>query len=94
MTVSTVSGSSRPRNPSHISVPFSTPYFCCAARRERAASTSPPPPLPKRPPTTEASAIRSVSLNGSISPMLVTAPIFPVSTYSPGKVRLFFALTR
>ncbi|SCD54551.1 hypothetical protein GA0115252_10935 [Streptomyces sp. DfronAA-171] len=83
--VETVSGSSRWRKDSQTWVPFSTPYFCCAESSESAWSTSPPPPLPKRPPTTEASAIMSVTLKGSMSPALVMGSILPVRSYSPGK---------
>lgn len=84
-TVSTASGSSRWRNDSQTLVPSATPYFCWAASSESAAVTSPPPPPPNWPPTTEAMEIRSVSLNGCISPTLVMASILPVRTYSPGK---------
>lgn len=84
-TVRTASGSLRWRKDSQTRVPSWTPYFCWAASSESAAWTSPPPPPPNCPPTTEAIEIRSVSLNGWISPTFVIESILPVRTYSPGK---------
>ena len=85
--VRTASGSLRIRKDSQTLVPSVTPYFSWAARSERALFTSPPPPEPNSAPMTEASATRSVILKCSMVPALVTESLWPVSTYSPGKVR-------
>ena len=85
-TVSTASGSLRSRKDSQTWCPRSTPYFSWAASRDSALSA----PrrrrrAPKRAPTTEARATRSVSLNGWMLPALVIESMWPVRTYSPGK---------
>ncbi|CAM5636929.1 hypothetical protein SGLAM104S_03624 [Streptomyces glaucescens] len=86
-TVRVASGSLRIRKDSQTSVPLATPYFDWAASRESALFTSPPPPEPNRAPMTVASATRSVGVKCSMVPALVTESLWPVRTYSPGKVR-------